>query len=479
MSSIPNTAPTSAAVSYVAGTWVKYPVARALSPIDFPVWISRELPCGGGARVYTRFRSPADATAFLQRQVAWDKRFHFYELVPSKQSSPVYLYFDADRYCNPVEFADFKDATVDMAKELLHFFEVFLSTTFATPITLTPKINCNLASSSRATKLSVHGVIFIPFPSAEVVHALIARANKAIVADPTTSNLLRFTKDGAMCGVLDEGVYTDARNWRMLYSDKAGDPTCPRLERILKSSRVLDEHFIRVYPELRRQEIAVPREAFDTLVFEAPRRHAPAAAAPAREVATSVASTSSVPPVIEAIVRTHMKVADDVTISVPDQRSAGDVAIYRLDPRIINGLTCVFKAKHANPEGKPGIVVAPHKNNRSIIEHRLRDGKVFIRCHCNLSSGRGMEFDVPREEYTEAITHIESDSDGFNCGPTLHDCRDCIKWDEDYSELGMRDYNMDSPILVICAGMGAGECLFGWRQHINIGALTCTRIVSP
>jgi hypothetical protein len=153
----------------------------------------------------------------------------FYELIP--EGEPCHLYFDLEfsRAANPT-------ATTDAQLMALFFEALFgaISRTYAVDCDLTHAV---VLDSSTAKKFSKHVIVHLPdcvFADNGAVGGFVQALCEKILATPIyAASLVVRSEDGQPTLVVDRGVYTRNRNFRLYLSSKRSkntplllDPSC-------------------------------------------------------------------------------------------------------------------------------------------------------------------------------------------------------------------------------------------------------------
>eukprot|EP00798_Chlamydomonas_sp_ICE-L_P017539 gene17539-23859_t len=181
---------------------------------------------------------------------------HFYEIIPDKRTTPVYICMDIDRPVDPTDPMIDDKEFVDL---FTHKFTCFIKQVYGYDIVTKLGSNFQVATSHTPTKFSCHIKIDIPCMNLLCVLQIVNNFNSYILSNiyntPEETGMFTFyDKDTPLPNsVIDNAIYSNFRSFRLLYSSKfKKDKNHPLLPWGTSSTRIQD-HLVCIHdPEYNR-----------------------------------------------------------------------------------------------------------------------------------------------------------------------------------------------------------------------------------
>jgi Origin of replication binding protein len=354
-----------------------------------------------------------------------------YEIVDTKDA-PVMAMFDLDKKSGvthtPLEvFTAFSEVVSRVVKDLL-----------GREFTLVPGETCEVADSTSAKKLSLHVKLYVGMHS---VHDNKRFALCLIDVVLRTGSYPELIDGSSKTGtVIDLDIYTNWRQFRMLYQTKLSDKRY--LLPVFGSSPNVVDHLWRFHPGHTREPLwwaALPE--------------------------TKVCGQRAVAPIQRAAV-THKKTPDHEVKKPSSLSMSADAAektryFNSIDAlkKIMSGPVDVMSVKHLKEYGDSTVyplrnAVCPykkstHRNNHVYLMTHAGSSDIHIKCH--------------NEKCKEAPTWtiydyspVETPWFDERCMDGMHQQAGNVDWAEDYDEPEMRDLPVER-IVMVRAGMGTGK----------------------
>jgi len=358
-----------------------------------------------------------------------NKNESYYQVILTNDK-PVFMYFDID-----IPGEKNEDTIYNVFVLTL---EQFLESNYNIKITFVPGENCQVTSSSRKGKCSLHFIAYILFDSV-IQHNKFTFNFCSHIIKNNVNDLIYYTDDNNRIfkNAVDTSVYTSFRTFRMTYMCKKGSKTI--LTPVYNSSTKMSDYIITYYPEHSRQDfIKITDVTLDTLdhtlsytkpsLTSVPKKKSYNNGLPHFEKYMDFIENSAE---LKKVLRVDSLETEYIYENFEDDN------FYTLYVKRSCRATCPFACKI-------------HKSNNIVFQCNKVNRYLKLKCYNEECRSKCMVFEVFTEEekYKHCVDNVRIDS--------LHSMYYNIPWSENYNEPSMRAYPKQQ-LVCIRGNMGVGK----------------------
>lgn len=373
----------------------------------------------GGAKAFAVVKDAIAAAAYAER----------YRGAPLNEvlvdpNVPVHGVCDCDR-------PDLKFTTARVVQDLLQAWNDFLDLKCALPLNARPGRGCQISTATTTAKTSVHIKFDFLVASMYAHYSLTSQLTTFVLERHLTYPALVYDRLGRLECVIDLGIYTRFRSWRMLYMIKLGraNPLVPWPG----CSPAIIDHLVGVYDCLPTSRI-LPE-------VKVPDRHEKSRLPDTSRLTTGTAASKAN--------KTPEQYATALN-SWPDTLKifGSPIAFVSATDRL--GRTCARATRDT---------VCPYAGRAHASNNVYLDIDLAAQAASVLCFDEDCREACTRERVTllggvlpgqDASTHDSVNRD------SLHTQAELVEWNEDYDETTMRPLPI-APVVSVCAGMGTGK----------------------
>ncbi len=432
------------------------------------VILAQDYKIDSGSKKYARFDSASEMLSYITDQQ--QQQLHFYEVIPDALNHPCYVYFDMDRELDKQHDSHIINNIEEYTTNLIDRFEVifaqFMDQIYHTQISLEKGVNYQVMITpicKTKPKLSLHIKVNIICQNITMMKSLATNLDRYMSSNLYVStdhreyfyfDKMKGTNERILAPLIDQGVYTNFRCLRMLYSSKmktngrAGVP-------FDGFSAQIKDHLVFVHKDIEQTIISVnPSTLINReIVIDADYSKINQINITPRRVPILREKTSESCDITPNINSTHLQHIEECILRDPSIFGMfGNTIRFKnsnfLKPTVYSFMidkTCGCTCPYAN---------RVHSNNRSYIEYHYKHNMLKYKCF-NESC-----IEIQMRECIQFHVRPELDSlhrlSNLNNIATLHCKQDIIIWNVTYNRESMLPYPLKQ-LTCVRGNMGSAK----------------------